>query len=297
MTTRPIVVDDTQQELTPHGTAEFPMSVDHQRVADDLIARIPHWHYEIQISVAIRGSVCFRTPVGDLLAHEGEGIFLNSSVLHEIVPTEEEDSEYVCINFRPSLIYGDPASMIRRDYTDPFLFSRALQAFLLTEEPWHRDVTRAVLAMSALDEKKEYGYELLMQTLLGELWHTILIHNREVIEGDSSVTFTDRQRMKALQEFIKDNYAEPLRLADIAEAGHISRGECCRLFARVLDTSPMAYLKEFRIAQSLKLLASTELTIAEIAQHTGFNTSSYFTKCFKEEMTTTPLHYRKQNAG
>lgn len=61
--------------------------------------------------------------------------------------------------------------------------------------------------------------------------------------------------------------------------------------------SPITYLTKYRIAQSIKLLTCTELTITQIAQQTGFNTSSYYTECFKKEMGITPLKYRKQHHG
>ena len=50
---RPIVVDDSQQELTQHGTDEFPMSMDKQLVSHEGCSLIPHWHYEVQIVLVI----------------------------------------------------------------------------------------------------------------------------------------------------------------------------------------------------------------------------------------------------
>lgn len=60
---RPIIVDETLQELTIHGTDEFPISMDEQIVNDVQCNAIDHWHYEIQICLVKQGTVMFRTPV------------------------------------------------------------------------------------------------------------------------------------------------------------------------------------------------------------------------------------------
>ena len=292
---RPIVVDDNQQELTQHGTADFPMSMDRQLVSSEGCMLIPHWHYEIQISVVVSGTVCFRTPIGDTLLQEGEGIFINSAVLHEIIPTGGTQGVYVCVNFHPNLIYGQSDSMIRRDYVEPMLSNPALQAIALQDEPWHKEICGLMRALTSLNEEKPYGYELMEKSILERIWYIILSQNRSEVEKESPITFGDRQRMKQLQAFIQKNYMERITLADIANAGHISRGECCRFFQRILKTSPMVYLTKYRLSQSIKLLACTNLSISQIALQTGFSTSSYYSECFREETGATPLKYRKQH--
>lgn len=292
---RPIIVDDHQQELTQHGTADFPLSMDRQLVAHDGCKLIPHWHYEIQISLVTYGAVCFRTPAGDAVLHENEGIFINSAVLHEVLPTDDKESVYECVNFHPNLIYGAPDNMIRRDYVEPVLFSSDIPAIILRDEPWHREICKLLCELSAIDEAKEYGYELIMKSLLCRIWFLLISHHRADIEKQSAVTFSDRQRMKLLQTFIYKNYMERITLADIAEAGHISRGECCRFFQRILKMSPMTYLTDYRLSQSVKLLTCTNLSVAQIALQTGFSTSSYYTECFRKAMGVTPLKYRKQH--
>lgn len=291
---RPIIVDQTLQELTQHGTEEFPMSMDEQIVSHKQCGMVMHWHYEIQIALVTVGSVRFRTPAGEFLLHTGEGIFINSSCLHEAVPTEDVDSIYICVNFHPQLIFGHSRSMLRRDYVDPLLHCAQMQAIPLYQKPWHREICALLAKLAQVNNASEYGYEIAMQMILQEIWLILLTNNRHLIEDSASITFSDKQRMKALQQFIHKNYMDRITLADIAEAAHISRGECCRLFKRMLQSTPFLYLISYRVSQSVKMLSTTSLSIAEIAFQTGFGSSSYFTECFKKEMRCTPLEYRKQ---
>ena len=105
------------------------------------------------------------------------------------------------------------------------------------------------------------------------------------------------KRMKTLLEYISQNYMEKITLENIADSAHISKGECCRIFSRILATTPFSYLTGYRISKSIKLLTTADMSISEIAQSSGFGNSSYFTVCFKKELGITPKEYRKKTTS
>ena len=53
---RPILTDSTLQELTEHGSEDFPMSMDEQLVSAKVAPIVLHWHYEIQVVLATKGT-------------------------------------------------------------------------------------------------------------------------------------------------------------------------------------------------------------------------------------------------
>lgn len=293
---RPIIVDNNLQELTQHGTTDFPMSMDEQIVAQEGCHQIYHWHYEIQIALVTQGTVIFRTPDGTVTLTKGQGLFINSGVLHEADCTDERDGVYICVNFSPSLIAADKDGVIYRDYVKPILHSTDLQTIVLSQDSWHKDVLNLLHQMSRCNEDRVYGYELQLHTFLCQIWHLILVHHRHLAARTATISFADSQRIRTLEEFIHQNYTDPITLIDIANAGHISRGECCRVFQRTNKISPITYLKNYRISQSLKLLTCTHLSIAEIAYQVGFQSSSYYTACFRKEQNCTPIEYRLQHS-
>ena len=295
MKCRPITVDDSLQELTQHGTRDFPVSMDRQVVSDEHHGGIRHWHEEIQIALVTEGEVVFRAEEQEIRLCAGQGFFVNSGVHHEAYPTERGAGVYICVNFLPNVIFGQADSVVRRDYVDPVLYCASLRSFPLLDQPWHQEICGLLRELGEVEDAAEYGYEIRMTILLRQIWHLIVVNNREKIEQKSNVSFSDRQRMRALQTYIHKHYMEQIALADIAAAGHISRGECCRVFKRVEKRSPVQYLTRFRLEQSLKLLSSTELSVQEIARQVGFGTGSYFTEKFREEMQCTPTEYRRKN--
>lgn len=290
---RPIIVDSKLKELTEHGSEEFPVSMDEQHVSYEQCREVLHWHYEIQFVLVTKGPVLFRTPEEEYLIQTGQGIFFNSGCLHEAAPADDTDSIYISVNFHPSMIFGQNNSVIRRDYVDPVLFSSGLQAVPLAEEDWHLQICNMLRELAEINDTQPYGYEISMKILLCSIWLLIVENNRQRIEGAASVTFSGKQRMRALLHYIHRNYMDRISLRDIANAAHISKGECCRIFKKILHTTPFLYLISFRVAQSIKLLSTTDYSVAEIAQQVGFGSSSYYNECFKKEMHCTPSQYRK----
>ena len=83
-----------------------------------------------------------------------------------------------------------------------------------------------------------------------------------------------------------------LTLDNIAAAGHVSKRTCGNLFKRFLYISPMKYLNEFRLKQSITLLKSTDMTITEIALSCVFSGVSYYAESFRRELGKSPSEYR-----
>ena len=151
-------------------------------------------------------------------------------------------------------------------------------------------------------DEAEPGWELdAMERILG-LWRLIhrfseTLPNAKGTIGDGLQSTRDIERMRRALTFIDARYADRMTLADIAASMALSEGECCRLFRRMLRTSPMGYAISCRIRESLSLLAAGRLSVTEIAQRTGFSGSSYFTETFSRIMGMTPSAYRRQTGG
>ena len=58
------------------------------------------------------------------------------------------------------------------------------------------------------------------------------------------------------------------------------------------DTTPVAFIRSIRLQRAAALLQEGKFTVNEIAERTGFSSSSYFTKCFKKEFGVLPSEYR-----
>ena len=101
----------------------------------------------------------------------------------------------------------------------------------------------------------------------------------------------DSERVKAMLQFIMDNYGEAIDTAAIARSASVSESECLRCFRSTIGTTPIRYLREYRIEQAANRLANSRASIADIASACGFQDISYFTKTFREMKGSTPKEY------
>ena len=62
-------------------------------------------------------------------------------------------------------------------------------------------------------------------------------------------------------------------------------------------STPSEYIRAKRLEAAEKLLLKGELTVSEIAYHTGFNNPRYFSKYFAEAYGQTPSQYKKHRGN
>ena len=99
-------------------------------------------------------------------------------------------------------------------------------------------------------------------------------------------------------EFIALHYHEPqMSNAYISEAMNYHPYYINRVVKSEIGKPLRAYIIDYRLERAKELLLSLDGNISEIALKTGFSSSSYFVKMFKEKERMTPLEYRKRNSS
>lgn len=100
------------------------------------------------------------------------------------------------------------------------------------------------------------------------------------------------QRLRQVKDFIEANYANDLRLEELAHEAGISSFHFAREFKKSTGTTPHQYLIKYRIEQAKLLLAESELPLTEVGLRSGFSHQSHFTRLFHRLTGTTPQSYR-----
>lgn len=99
-------------------------------------------------------------------------------------------------------------------------------------------------------------------------------------------------RFKALVEE-KMGDAE-LNVEDLGKDMGLSRVQLYRKLKSLTNYAPNELLRQARLKKAASLLASSEMTIAEIAYEVGFSSPSYFTKCYKKQFGESPTDFLKR---
>lgn len=97
--------------------------------------------------------------------------------------------------------------------------------------------------------------------------------------------------------YIRANYMHKITLEDVAGHVMLSPSYLSKLFREELGMTFNSFLTSVRIERSRMLLLSDQLTIAQIAEYSGFFDQSYFNKVFKRVTGLTPKKYRELRGG
>ncbi len=80
----------------------------------------------------------------------------------------------------------------------------------------------------------------------------------------------------------------------VTEIGY-SRSNLHKKFKEVTGLSTSEFIRYIRLKKAKQLFDDSGLSVKEIMYKTGFNTASYFAKCFKKQFGCVPSEYAKQN--
>ncbi len=109
------------------------------------------------------------------------------------------------------------------------------------------------------------------------------------LKGDNDPFFS--RLNEAIEAHIEE---EAFGVAELAHEMNMSRSTLLRRVKSGTGLSASLYIRRIRLQHAKELLQVGELTVSEIAYKVGFSSSSYFTKCFREEYGYTPSEEGQQ---
>lgn len=102
----------------------------------------------------------------------------------------------------------------------------------------------------------------------------------------------DAKRLARVVEFIDANLSRPIITRELASVAGFSPYHFSRCFRAATQTSPHRFVIKRRIELGARLLAESDLSLAQIAYECGFASQAHFTTAFKAEIGITPGAYR-----
>ena len=112
----------------------------------------------------------------------------------------------------------------------------------------------------------------------------------------SSAAEPEKQEERAITgitRYLQEHLAEEISLSVLAEQFHLNPQYISQLFKSEIGVNFLVYLTNIRMEKAKKLLLSTALSIAEVAEQSGYGDYRVFTKVFKKSEGITPSQYRR----
>lgn len=134
----------------------------------------------------------------------------------------------------------------------------------------------------AVETVEEYASSF--RSFLGEMQNK-LVEKRSIKQGDL---------VRSINELIAGHYADPnLCLNWIADQLDMSSIYVSRVYKQQTLNAIVDVINEVRLEKAKEHLERSGSSIAEIAERTGYTSSSYFHRMFKKRFGVTPAEYRK----
>lgn len=170
-----------------------------------------------------------------------------------------------------------------------------------------------LLTACSLDEQRIQGYAGGADSYISKPFSSqlLLTRIRNLIESRQRMKqfFGDRQtlakedicdmdkdfveRFKSLIE-VKMGDSE-LNVEDLGKEMGLSRVQLYRKIKSLTNYAPNELLRMARLKKAASLLASSDMTIAEVGYEVGFTSPSYFAKCYKEQFGESPTEFLKRS--
>lgn len=113
-----------------------------------------------------------------------------------------------------------------------------------------------------------------------------------IVNPEITITSTEADFLKRLKTVLDDKITDSEFTSEkFAETMLMSRMQLHRKLKAIVGMTTTEFIRSQRLKLAVDLLKTPGATVSEIAYQVGFNTPSYFIKCFKEAYGVTPNEY------
>lgn len=142
-------------------------------------------------------------------------------------------------------------------------------------------------------ENRSDFYDTICQNLLNILILNVIRRSKSnlVISTQKNAT----KECTYIRNYIDIHYASPITLDLLANETYLDKFYLVHVFKKQYDISPINYLIEKRIQESMNLIENTNYSLSDISSIVGFNSQSYYSQIFKRKTGLTPAEHRKKH--
>ncbi|NIJ45944.1 signal transduction histidine kinase/ligand-binding sensor domain-containing protein/DNA-binding response OmpR family regulator [Wenyingzhuangia heitensis] len=151
---------------------------------------------------------------------------------------------------------------------------------------------------------KPFNLELLqlkIKNIIGKRDSLRKRFNQEIILKPEDVTVTSADEIfleKAMEVVEKNMMNTEFSVEMLVKEMSVSRSNLYLKLKEITGLSSSEFIRSIRLKRAVQLLEKSDLSVKEIMYMTGFNSPSYFAKCFKKQFNMTPSDYiNKNNLG
>ena len=114
--------------------------------------------------------------------------------------------------------------------------------------------------------------------------------------GNKGITADEHRPLgRRMANYIENSYARNISPQEISGHFYINESYAARVFKAENKMSMTEYIRKVRFDNAKRLLATTTVSVSNIALNVGYHDANYFTRLFVREEGITPTEYRNRN--
>lgn len=278
----------------------FPLIVTGLTMSVDS-SQVPNYHDYLEFTLVEQGRGVFHAGQRSYRVKPGDTIVITEDEFHYMETDPDESLTVSNVFFLPSIVAGEGALDVDKQYLDPFLrrprtFSNRVDG----ESPVGLLVRSAIEEMKAEARSGHTDQQLALKTLLLNALMALSRHcgTGGCVSGARSAGRHDGVRkLEPVFAYIARHFAEKLTGAALAREASLSAAYFSRLFHSLTGTTVTSYVCRYRVDRAKQLLREGRLSTAQVAFAVGFESESYFYRAFRSVTRMTPQAYRERVAG
>ena len=248
-----------------------------------------HRHEGYEIYLFLKGNVncyveqqCFHMERGDLLV-------IRPGQYHRPAMLDPNNYERITLNFQNTVLrhFSTENSDLESFFVEQS--NNKVCHTHLSEEQLHQYLS-LIAQIEQLLPSEEFGSDIMIQSCLARIF--VLINQ--------AFRTTDRQTSNIMPKLIRDllryidaNLSEPITLKTLEQEFYLSGTYISRQFKKHTGLTLRNYLLDRRISHARTLLSS-DLSITEVCQKSGFSDYANFIRSFTKTVGISPGKYAKQ---
>ena len=245
---------------------------------------LPHWHSSYEFNVCINGRLENHIENEVSYIESEEFVLINPNVVHTSYEVSEDYLGFAVLI---------PEEYIRMYFENP----DKKQVLLFTKQnyaPHKEEIWRLLYKLYLYSLSTASNRIIGMNSCILSIFTLLLTENEEEEESADTMDALSLKSGSQYTDYVNVHYRENIQLKDAASHFGFTTAYFSKLFYRETGRNFKFYLSTIRLSHAVFLLKSTDLSITEIADRSGFPKLRAFTDLFLKVNGITPKEYRNQ---
>jgi AraC-like DNA-binding protein len=257
-------------------------------------------HDYFEVLYVSHGEITFQIHRQNFNVRAGDMIVVGSSLFHRPNKYGSAPTKAIALYFLPKAVLGTESDGEDAEYLMPFLVQDIGFPHLVAAKTGVpakvleliKLINAELPAKSIRDRLNVKTYLKMILVLLGNHYADYNVGFRRFRRKEDNI-----KRLRPVLDFLDEHFPERITVDDAAKMVHMSKSHFIRFFVNVIGQTFVIYINDLRVAKAERLLAATDIPIAELCQQVGFCDQSYFGKVFRKSTGTSPGEYRRKFSG